>query len=148
MVRPDGTVAVMFWSSQQLLPGHPDLEARLNRTQAGLAPALMEWPATRHPLRAFGWMQTAGLKERKAATFVAEIRSPLDETGKEALAAIIQMRWGRPMSELTDTEWAEFERLLDRRGPDSIVDAEDYYGFFTYSLFWGKVPAKAPPADP
>src|SRR5690606_16206791 len=30
VTMPGGTVAIIFWSSQKLLPGHPLLEARLN----------------------------------------------------------------------------------------------------------------------
>ena len=38
VVKPGGKVAVLFWSSQQLLPGYPRLEARLNATAGGIAP--------------------------------------------------------------------------------------------------------------
>lgn len=30
--------------------------------------------------------------------------------------------------------------------PDCILDLPDYYGFFTYSLLQGQVPAATPPA--
>ncbi len=33
VIRPGGTVAILFWSSQMLLPGYPVLEARLNATR-------------------------------------------------------------------------------------------------------------------
>ena len=70
VVRPGGSVAILAWSSQQLLPGYPLLEARLNGTCSGFAP------------------------------FVK---------GK------------RPES------------------PDFILNLPDYYAFFTYSMFRGKV---------
>jgi len=38
VVKPGGSVAILGWSSQQLLPGYPLLEARLNATSAGIAP--------------------------------------------------------------------------------------------------------------
>lgn len=38
MVKPGGIVAILFWSSQRLLPGHPLLEARLNATCAANFP--------------------------------------------------------------------------------------------------------------
>ncbi|MGD0205756.1 MAG: class I SAM-dependent methyltransferase [Dehalococcoidia bacterium] len=38
VVKPGGSVAILVWSSQQLLPGYPLLEARLNATSSGIAP--------------------------------------------------------------------------------------------------------------
>ena len=38
VVKPGGMAAILFWSSQQLLPGYPELEARLNATAQGIAP--------------------------------------------------------------------------------------------------------------
>lgn len=59
---------------------------------------------------------------------------------REALLSLIEMRWGEPRSELTPEDWAEFGRLCRPESPDFILDLPDYYAFFTYSLFWGKVP--------
>ena len=39
VIKPGGTLAILAWSSQQLLPGYPGLEARLNTTSAGIAPS-------------------------------------------------------------------------------------------------------------
>jgi hypothetical protein len=41
VVRLGGSVAILFWSSQMLLPGHPVLEARLNATRVGIAPYVL-----------------------------------------------------------------------------------------------------------
>ena len=38
VTKPSGRIALLAWSSQQLLPGHPALEARLNATSVGIAP--------------------------------------------------------------------------------------------------------------
>jgi ubiquinone/menaquinone biosynthesis C-methylase UbiE len=38
VVKPGGSVIIIAWSSQQLLPGHPVLEAHLNATSSGIAP--------------------------------------------------------------------------------------------------------------
>ncbi len=140
VVKPGGTVALLLWSSQQLLPGYPFLEARLNGTATGAAPAIPDWPPHRHPLRALGWLSGAGLEEMKARTFVVDFHGPLEENEKEALAAIIEMRWGNPESELSNADWELFNRATNRGSPDSVVDSQDYFGFFTYSLFWGCVP--------
>jgi demethylmenaquinone methyltransferase/2-methoxy-6-polyprenyl-1,4-benzoquinol methylase len=38
VVKPGGTVAILAWSSESLLPGHPALEARLRATSGGVGP--------------------------------------------------------------------------------------------------------------
>jgi demethylmenaquinone methyltransferase/2-methoxy-6-polyprenyl-1,4-benzoquinol methylase len=140
VVKPGGVVAILLWSSQKLLPGHPLLEARLNATAAGLAPSKKDGDPRSHFLRALGWLHEAGLKETSARTFVSDGHAPLDEEHRAAWASIIEMRWGEPDAELTNGERLEFQRLRDRKSPDSIVDRPDYYAFFTYSMFRGKSP--------
>lgn len=139
VVRPGGSVAMVLWSGQTLLPGYPLLEARLNATRAGVAPAASDLPPGRHFLRSIGWMSQAGLQEPAARTFPIDLQGPLEEDEKEALAAIIEMRWGRPASELSRADWELYMRITDRQGSDSVVDLEDYFGFFTYTMFWGSV---------
>jgi demethylmenaquinone methyltransferase/2-methoxy-6-polyprenyl-1,4-benzoquinol methylase len=143
VVRPGGTVALLMWSSQQLLPGYPFLEARLNGTRAGAAPAAIDWPPSRHPLRSIGWLSRVGLKGLEARTFVVDLHAPLREDQKRALSSLIEMRWGTPSQELSEEEADLFLRLKDRNHPDSIVDSSDYFGFFTYSLFCGVVPGRS-----
>jgi ubiquinone/menaquinone biosynthesis C-methylase UbiE len=147
VVKPGGAVALLLWSSQQLLPGYPFLEARLNGTCAGAAPATPDWPPHRHPLRALDWLSRAGLQELTARTFVVDIRGPLEETGKEALASIIDMRWGEAKSELSQADRDVFTRATNRRSPHCVVDSPSYFGFFTYSMFWGMVPPTWPGGD-
>ena len=38
VVNPGGSAIILAWSSHQLLPGYPVLEARLNATTSGIAP--------------------------------------------------------------------------------------------------------------
>ncbi len=143
VVKPGGIVALLLWSSQRLLPGYPLLEARLDGTSAGIAPATDRWPPERHFLRSLGWLSHAGLGELAARTFVVDVHAPLSEDQRAALAAIIEMRWGNPNAELPSDDWATFERIRDRASPDSIVDCADYFGFFTYTLFRGRVPMRS-----
>ena len=140
VVRPGGTVALLIYTSQALLPGHPLLEARLNATAAGIAPFTKAMPPESHWLRAVGWFRAAGLKEAKAQTFVSEVQAPLSDELRAALAALIDMRWSGAQSEVDRQTWREYERLCSSDSPDFIVDAPDYYGFITETLFRGQVP--------
>lgn len=58
---------------------------------------------------------------------------------RSALIALFQMRWPGVQSELRPEDWAEYQRLCLPESPDFILDHPDYYAFFTYSMFHGKV---------
>jgi ubiquinone/menaquinone biosynthesis C-methylase UbiE len=141
VVKPGGTVALLFWSSQKLLPGHPLLEARLNATQAANFPYSEKTEPETHIMRALGWLRAAGLQEPKALTFVANAQAPLDNTTRKALTASFQMFWGKARSELKPGDWAEFQRLCMPNSSDFILNLPDYYSFITYTLFFGRTPA-------
>jgi ubiquinone/menaquinone biosynthesis C-methylase UbiE len=40
-VKPGGSVAILAWSTEKLLPGNPLLEARLNASSSGIAPSVV-----------------------------------------------------------------------------------------------------------
>ena len=139
VVKPGGDVAILAWSSEKLLPGHPLLEARLNATSAGVAPFVKGKRPGSHFLRALGWFRDTGLEECTARTFAGDAHAPLSDDLRRALLALFQMRWPGVEAELTPKDWAEFRRLCPPESPDFILDHPDYYAFFTYSMFRGQV---------
>jgi demethylmenaquinone methyltransferase/2-methoxy-6-polyprenyl-1,4-benzoquinol methylase len=139
VVKPGGTVAILAWSDELLLPGHPVLEARLRATSAGIAPFVKGKKPALHFTRALGWFREAGLEECKARTFAGDAHAPLTDEIRSALTAQFEMRWPGVELELTPEDWAEFQRLCLPESPDFILDHPDYYAFFTYSMFHGKV---------
>jgi ubiquinone/menaquinone biosynthesis C-methylase UbiE len=143
VVRPGGGVAILGWSSQQLLPGYPLLEARLNATSLGIAPFVKGKRPKLHFLHALGWFRDAGLEEPTAQTFVGDVHAPLSDDIRSALISLLEMRWGEPQSELSQEDRAEYQRLFQPESPDFILDLPDYYAFFTYSMFRGKVAKQA-----
>jgi demethylmenaquinone methyltransferase/2-methoxy-6-polyprenyl-1,4-benzoquinol methylase len=58
---------------------------------------------------------------------------------REALAALLEMRWPGAEGELSESDRAEYLRLSSPDSKDYILDLPDYYAFFTYSLFKGQV---------
>ena len=140
VVKPGGTVAILVWSSEQLLPGYPLLEARLGATSMGIAPFIRGKKPKMHFLRAMGWFIEVGLKEPTARAFVGSACAPLCDDLYNALAALIEMRWPGVESELEPEDLKEFQRLCKPESPDFILNLPDYYAFFTESMFWGKVP--------
>ena len=145
VVKPGGSVAILAWSSENLLPGHPLLEARLKATTAGIAPFAKGKEPESHFLRALGWLRDAGLEERTARTFASDAHAPLTDDVRSALTSLFEMRWPGVEPELREEDadgehlWAEYRRLCLPESPDFILEHPDYYAFFTYSMFQGKV---------
>jgi len=139
VVKPSGVVALVAWSSEQLLPGYPHMEALLKATSAGIAPFMKDKEPEKHFLRATGWFRELGFKDIKADVFSAGAHAPLSPDFRKALISLFEMRWPGVEEELSEKEVAEFHRLCKPESPDFILNHPDYYAFFTYSMFWGKV---------
>jgi len=139
VVRPGGLVAILFWSSQTLLPGHPRLEARLNATSAGLAPFKSGSPAQEHSLRSLGAFGRAGLIHAQAHSFLGEVQAPPSPAQRQALVSLLEMRWPGAEDELDPEDREQYEQLCNPDSPGSILNQPDYYAFFTYTLIQGQV---------
>lgn len=106
---------------------------------AGIAPFVEGKKPEAHFLRALGWLRDAGLENPTAQTFVGDAHAPLRDDHRRALQALFQMRWPGVESELSQENWADYQRLCLPESPDFILDHPDYYAFFTYSMFHGYV---------
>ena len=138
VVKPDGIVAIAAWSSEKLLPGYPQLEARLGATSAGIAPFIQGKKPELHFLRALGWFRELGLRESRAQVFADSFYAPLNDEIRNALVALFDMRWPNVAPELLSDDLAEFQRLCLPDSPNFILNLPDYYALFTYTMFWGK----------
>ena len=142
VIRPGGLVAILGYSSQMLLPGYPLLEARLNAS-ASATTALAEGKEPEaHFTRALGWFHAAGFAEPTARTVVGTVHAPLDEGVHRALISLFGMLWGEMQSGMEDADRKEYLRLTEPESPDFILNETDYYAFFTYSMFEGRVAKK------
>jgi demethylmenaquinone methyltransferase/2-methoxy-6-polyprenyl-1,4-benzoquinol methylase len=139
VVKPGGVVAISGWSSENLLPGYPRLEARLRATSSGVAPFKHGMKPERHFLRALSWFREIGLKEPDAKVFAGSFCAPLSRGIRSALEDLFSMRWPDVELELSSGDLSEFQRLCQPDSPDFILNLPDYYAFFTYTLFWGKI---------
>jgi ubiquinone/menaquinone biosynthesis C-methylase UbiE len=139
VVRPGGLVAILAWTSQQLLPGYPLLEARLNANCSAYAPLLRGQPPALHFMRMLRSFSEVGLTESRAQTFVGEVQAPLSTQCRIGLTSLFEMLWAVATSEATETDRMEYQRLCQPNSSDFIVDLPEYYAFFTYTLFSGKV---------
>lgn len=135
VTKTGGIIALLFWSSQKLLPGYPLLEAKLNATEAanfagpfGIQPDL-------HSSRTLGWFQIANLKEPKVQNFIVEFQAPFSEEDKKALLGTFGMFWNKVKPEVSSDVWAEYNRLCRPESTDFILNRPDYHGYIVYSLF-------------
>lgn len=140
VVQPGGRVFLLGWSAQQLLPGYPLLEARLNAGCSAYIPFLEGKNPSQHFLRAPACLRQAGLEPVGAQTFVGQVQAPLTGGQRAALISLFDMLWVRPQDPLLAEDWNTYRKLCDPDSPDFILDIQDYYAYFTYTLFWGAVP--------
>lgn len=145
VVRPGGFVALLAWSSQQLLPGHAMLEARLNATCSAYAPFLQEQPPVAHFQRALHWFPQARIVEGACTTLVGQVQAPLEPEIRAALALLFEMLWGGASAEASEGDIEQYRRLCSPGSPDFILDIPEYCGFFTYTMFTGIVAEKRHP---
>ena len=138
VVKPGGIVAISGWSSENLLPGYPRLEARLKTTSDGIAPFVHGKKPETHFLRTLGWFREIGLKEPNVNVFADGFYAPLRREIRDALVDLFKMRWPDVALELSSEDLSEFRRLCQPDSPNFILNHPDYYAFFTYTLFWGK----------
>jgi len=140
VTRPGGTIAILAWSSQTVLPGYQLLEARLNATCSSFEPYLDENRPRTHFLRALHSFHQAGLTETRVRTFVEDVQAPLDAEFRGAMISLFDMLWGQPRPGVAPVDRAAFERLCRPDSPECILDLPDYCAFFTYTMFRGRVP--------
>jgi len=139
VIKPGGTLALLAWSSEHLLPGYPALEARLRATTPGLAPFEQGMGPTRHFLRTLGRLRQLGCEDCNSAVFADSVQAPLSKEELRAMTLLFDMRWPGVTEELSQGDAAEFERLCLPASPDFVLTQPDYYAFFTCSMFWGTV---------
>jgi demethylmenaquinone methyltransferase/2-methoxy-6-polyprenyl-1,4-benzoquinol methylase len=137
VVQPGGCVAISAWTSQQLLPGHSMLEARLNATCSAYAPFFQGKSPESYYLRALRWFSEAGVTNAIARTFAGDIQAPLSIEYRAALISLFEMLWNESVA--TEADRLEYRRLCRAESPDCILNLPEYYAFFTYTLFSGRV---------
>jgi demethylmenaquinone methyltransferase/2-methoxy-6-polyprenyl-1,4-benzoquinol methylase len=139
IVRPGGVVALLGWTSQQLLPGHAPLEARLNAQCSAYAPFLEGQAPPVHFPRALHAFGQAGLTPASCTTFVGQLQAPLRPEDRYGLSSLFDMLWGGAIDQASSADAEAYARLCLPASPEFIGDLPEYCGFFTYTMFLGRV---------
>ncbi len=112
------------------------LEARLGATSVGLT-----WQRHEQTLSALaGMVSPIGIRGAKGRVFEESTCAPVSDDESNALLHLFESRWSEIESEPEPEDRIEFQRFCDPQSSDCILNHPDYRGFFTYSMFWRKVP--------
>jgi demethylmenaquinone methyltransferase/2-methoxy-6-polyprenyl-1,4-benzoquinol methylase len=139
ITRPGRMIAILFWSSQRLLPGYPLIEAALNATKSANMPTQSDTNPELHMMRAKAWLQKTGLKNIQVKTFAADVQAPLNEKQKEGLITLFNMFWGRAENEVSKEVWDKYTSLASPESNEFILNNDTYAAILTYTMFTGEV---------
>ena len=137
VIKPGGSVYLIFWSSQQLLAGFPVLEAILNSTSSPNPAYNRDMDPVNHVFNARHWLEKSGFKNLKVTTFLQDIIPPFNENDINALLFLFEMLWGSAKSEIDEKDWNAFKEITNPSSSDYVLKNKFYYGFYTYTLFTG-----------
>lgn len=140
VTKPGGKIAILFWSSQRLLPGYPKIEAALNNSDYALRP----WSEKQSPEMHFTytpvWLKKVGLSNIQIKTFATDIKAPENQLEKEGLQLLFDMFWGESEAQVSKEIWKKFKSLTNSKSDEFILNNESYAGILTYTIYTGIVP--------
>jgi demethylmenaquinone methyltransferase/2-methoxy-6-polyprenyl-1,4-benzoquinol methylase len=142
VVKPGGTVALLFWTNQLLFPGYPQFEARWNQAFVVATHYLKIKKPSQHHMCALGWLRRAGLEKPQAHSFLAEHQAPLGDEIRESLTFCFNMFHDSLKSSLSREDEAEYRRICRPESEDFVLNSPDYYGNLSYTIFHARVPGK------
>lgn len=139
IAKNGGIIAILFWSSQKLLPGYPLIEASLNATESAIMPFNSKTKPELHFMCTPVWMQRSGLKNIRVKTFAADIQAPLSEEEKEGVVMLFNMFWAQAEQEVSEPVWMKYRNITSPDSDEYILNNEGYTGLLTYTMFMGEV---------
>ena len=139
VTKNGGKIAILFWSSQKLLPGYPFLEAVLNTTISANRPLRSESNPELHIMCTPAWLRKAGLKNIQVKSFLADISAPFNEKDKENMGILFNMFWAQAEQEVPKDIWEKFRTLINPDSDKYIMNSQAYTGLLTYTMFTGEV---------
>ena len=142
VVKPGGTIAVLFWTNQIFFPGYPQFEARWNMAFVSSTHYLKFGEPDQHHMRALSWLRRAGLEYPKAQSFLAEFQAPFADDIRDSLGFCFQMFYDSLKSGLSKEDEAEYQRICNPESADFILNNPDYYCNLSYTIFHARVPGK------
>jgi SAM-dependent methyltransferase len=145
VVRSGGRIIVKESQvlSAMFLPGHPELERRLQLAE--IRRTLDEGGGRSFPERrqtTLAAMRTIGLSDVAMRSYLLERRAPLAPADLAYIQqTVFERNWGERLRELLAAEdWAQRSALCDPRSPDNALANPDYYCLYPITVFTARVP--------
>lgn len=139
VIKPGGTVALAYWTSQLFFPGYPQLEAQFNLAVAQAVPYL-KVPPDQQYFFAMSWLTSTGLENVIARTFLSEACAPLTAKMSDSVCASMNMFLRECRHLLLDKDRKLFDRLCDPESDEFLLNRPDYFCFVAYTVFMGTKP--------
>jgi len=145
VTRPGGRIVIKEFQvlSAVYLPGHPDLERRIQQAETDRSRAEAgEFTFQERRQRTPGSLREAGLGEIDMRTYLAQRRAPLAEPDRAFIQhAIFERNWGARLRELLSPEdWALRSALCDPASPRHVLATPDYFCLYPVTVFTARVP--------
>jgi demethylmenaquinone methyltransferase/2-methoxy-6-polyprenyl-1,4-benzoquinol methylase len=146
VVRPGGRIIVKESQvfSAMFLPGHPELERRIQlaeirRTLAEGGGRSFQERRQTTPAS----LRAAGLTDVTLRTYLLERRAPLAPADHDYIQhTVFSRNWGDRLRELLTVEdWTERTRLCDEGSAANVLRSPDYYCLYPITLFSTRAPA-------
>ena len=152
VVRPGGRIIVKESQvpSAMFLPGHPELERRLQRAE-------MEWSRHEAGERSFqerrqltlSSLREAGLGGLGLQSYVVKRAAPLSEAARAYIQYVVfERNWGPRLRDLLDAEdWRRRSALCEAGSPEHVLASPAYYCLYPFTVFTARVPSRRSPAS-
>jgi demethylmenaquinone methyltransferase/2-methoxy-6-polyprenyl-1,4-benzoquinol methylase len=149
VTRPGGLVVIK--ESQALsamyLPGHPDLERRLQQAETERSRAEAgEQSFQERRQRTLGSLREAGLARPEARSYLLQRRAPLAPVDREYIQRVVFDRnWGpRLAGFLSAEDRARVAALCTPGAPGHVLAGPDYWCLCPITVFTARVPTLSP----
>jgi demethylmenaquinone methyltransferase/2-methoxy-6-polyprenyl-1,4-benzoquinol methylase len=145
VTRPGGRLVVKEFQvlSALYLPGHPDLERRIQqaeteRSRAEAGESTFQERRQRTPAS----LREAGLADPDMRSYLVQRRAPLADADRGFIQhAVFERNWGARLRDLlTAEDWALRSALCDTGSPRHVLASPDYFCLYPITVFTARVP--------
>lgn len=145
VTRPGGRIVVKEFQvmSAVYLPGHPDLERRIQQAETERSRAEAgEFTFQERRQRTPRSLREAGLADVDMRSYLVQRRAPLSAADRAFIQhAVFERNWGGRLRDLLSAEdWALRGALCEAGSPRHVLASPDYFCLYPITVFTARVP--------
>ena len=138
ILRPNGCMALWYWTEQALLCGYPALESRLRTAFYEATPYIRDVAPKQQVGRARDWLQAAGFEQIETRTFVRTLTGPLPSELRDTVHDAIDMLYKDSLDKVGPEDIHTYQRVAAHDAPEAVADDSAYFGWVLYTLHVGR----------